>query len=605
MKKYILYCLSLLMLSVAPVAAQEDDSELMDAPRKEKPAKPRKQYPTRVVKGRVLNASTKAPISGAMVRVAEVDGYSALSRSDGTYEIKVPLFATSIEVSAPDRNMAKIGLVADENQRDVLLYPVAFSAEYTKGTNLTADESASDFRFSNAVSIEEEVQKHLGANVHITSRSGIPGLGSVMFMNGVNSLNINAQPLIVVDGVIFDQQYGRTTLHDGYYNNILTNISPADIESVTVVRNGTALYGAKGANGVLLVNTRRNHSMATRITASISAGVTLEPKFIDVMNASQYKSYASDLLQTTTTTIKDFKFLNEDPAYYYYPQYHNNTDWKELVYHTALTQNYSINVEGGDDVADYNLSLGYINNQSTLKYNTMSRLNIRFNTDIHLTDKFEIRFDASFANQTRNLRNDGAPENYNEGTPTSAAFLAYAKSPMLSPYTFASGRLSDSYVDVTDESYLDEALADYTNYNYKLANPLAVNEFGDAENKNRFENSMINLSVTPKFQFNKNLALSEHFSYNLVNTNEKLYIPLNGVPSYYVSSVNAYVNNEVRSMAGKQNSVMSDTRLDWSNRFAAHYLHLFGGARINWESYTMSSQLGYNTSSDKIPSISS
>ena len=64
--------------------------------------------------------------------------------------------------------------------------------------------------------------------------------------------------------------------------------------------------------------------MATRITASISAGVTLEPKFIDVMNASQYKSYASDLLQTTTTTIKDFKFLNEDPAYYYYPQYISN-----------------------------------------------------------------------------------------------------------------------------------------------------------------------------------------------------------------------------------------------------------------------------------------
>ncbi|MCP6082574.1 hypothetical protein NL341_26625, partial [Klebsiella pneumoniae] len=90
-----------------------------------------------------------------------------------------------------------------------------------------------------------------------------------------------------------------------------------------------------------------------------------------------------------------------------------------------------------------------------------------------------------------------------------------------------------------------------------------------AENKNRFENSMINLSVTPKFQFNKNLSLSEHFSYNLVNTNEKLYIPLNGVPSYYVSSVNADVNNEVRSMAGKQNSVMSDKRLDWNNRFAA------------------------------------
>ncbi len=592
------------MLSVAPVAAQDDDSEQLVVKR-EKNVKPRKQYPTRVVKGRVLNAATKAPVSGAMVRTAEVEGYSALTRSDGTYEIKVPLFATSLEISAPDRNPAKIGLVNGENQRDAMLYPATFSSEYSQGTNVTGDESASDFRFSNAVSIEEEVQKRLGADVHTTMRSGVPGIGGVMFMNGINSLNINAQPLIVVDGVIFDQQYSRTTLHEGFFNDILSNISPSDIESVNVIRNGTALYGAKGANGVILVNTRRNHSMATRITASLSGGVSLEPKFLDVMNASQYRSYASDLLSTTNTTIKDFKFLNEDPSYYYYPQYHNNTDWKDYVYRTAITQNYSINVEGGDDVADYNLSLGYINNQSALKYNSMNRVNIRFNTDIRLTDKFFIRFDASFANQTRNLRNDGAPENYTEGTPTSASFLAYAKSPMLSPFTFASGRISENYVDVVDESFLNEALADYSNYNYKLANPLAVNEFGDAENKNRFENSMINLSVTPKFQFNKHLALSEHFSYNLVNTNEKFYIPLNGVPSYYVSSVNAYVNNEVRSMAGKQNSVMSDTRLDWNSRYAAHYLHVFGGARINWESYTLSSQLGYNTSSDKIPSISS
>ena len=60
--------------------------------------------------------------------------------------------------------------------------------------------------------------------------------------------------------------------------------------------------------------------MATRITASLSTGVTLEPKFIDMMNASQYKSYAADLLGTSGTTITDFKFLNEDPSYYYYPK---------------------------------------------------------------------------------------------------------------------------------------------------------------------------------------------------------------------------------------------------------------------------------------------
>ena len=568
------------------------------------------QQATRVVNGRIIDAGTKSPVAGVLVRAAEVEGYSTLTDSAGNYTLAIPLTVSALEYSAPDRNLVKAGLSKGGQQRDVVLYPTSFSTDYRQGTDVAGTAVADNFRYSNAVSIEDEIQKHLGANVHVTTRNGTPGIGSVMFIGGLNSLNANAQPLIVVDGVIFDQQYGRTTLHDGFYNDILSNISPTDIESVQVLQSGTALYGAKGANGVILINTRRNHSMATRITANISGGVVLQPRFFDVMDATQYRSYASDLLKTTvsstnTTVSSTPKFLNEDPSYYYYQQYHNNTDWRDYVYRTALTQNYSINVEGGDDIADYNLSLGYINNQSTLKNNAMSRINIRFNSDIRLTQKLGIRFDASFANQTRNLRNDGAPDDYTEGTPTSAAFLAYAKSPMLSPWTFANGRISEGYTDIVDESYLDEALADYNNYNYKLANPLAINEYGDAENKNHFENSMINLAVRPTYRFNKHLALSEHFSYNLVNTNEKFYIPLNGVPAYYVSSVNAYCENEVRSMAGKQNSVMSDTRLEYTLHRTPVSLHLFGGARVNWESYTLSSQLGYNTSSDKMPSISS
>lgn len=559
----------------------------------------------REVKGCVVNGTTGRPIGGVLVSVAEIKGFSTLTEADGTYTLKVPEVATSLSFSSPDYNLSKAGLGKDTEQRTVRLYPSTFSAEYDATTHVNATGTASGFQFSDAVGIADDIQKRLGAQVHTITRSGTPGIGSVMFINGLGSVNSNAQPLIVVDGVIFDQQYGRTMLHDGFYNDILANISPTDIESVEVLRNGTALYGAKGANGVVLINTRRNHSMATRITASIAGGVTLEPKTFDVMDAAQYKSYASDLLQTTNTTLKDFKFLNELPTNYYLPQYSNNTDWKDLVYRSALTQNYSINVEGGDDVADYNLSLGYIDRQSTLKDNKMNRINIRFNSDIHITKKLDIRFDASFANQTRNLRNDGAPANYSEGTPTSTAFLAYAKSPMISPWTFSGGMIRDGYIDVADESYLDEALAAYSNYNYKLANPLAINEYGEAENKNHFENSMINLAVTPSYRFNSHLSLSEHFSYNLVNANEKFYIPRNGVPRYYVSSVNAYCDNEVRSMAAKQNSLMSDTRIDWQNRYDAHRVSLFGGVRFNWEDYTQIAQLGYNTTSDKMPAISS
>ena len=603
---HLLLIAALLCLPMS-VAAQDEDTTEEDVietlARKLMPKQ--KQYATRTVQGRVVDASTGNPLAGAMVSAADIDGYSALTEDDGSYTLKVPVFSTSVYVNMPDFNAVRMGLQPGEQQFEVKLYPQTLTPDYEKILNTRGDRTASNFAYTNAANIKEEVQKELGAQVYSITRSGTPGIGSVMFIQGLNSLNVNAQPLVVIDGVVLDQQYGRTMLHDGFYNDILTTYNASDIEKVTVMRNGTALYGAKGANGVILVQTKRSKSMATRITANVSAGVVFEPKTISVMDAEQYRSYASELLKTTNTRNRTFKFLKEDPDYYYYTQYHQNTDWKDFVYHTAMTQNYGINVEGGDAVANYNLSVGYINQQSTLKYNDMDRLNIRFNTDINLTNRFSIRFDASFANSTRDIRNDGAPKGYDEGTPTSPAFLAYVKAPFMSAYSYGMGRLSDSHYDIEEENYLSEALANYKNYNWKLGNPAAINVYSEAANKNRFENSMLNLSVIPSFQFTSHLSLSEHFSYNLVNTYETFYIPVNGTPSYYVSSIGAYRDNEVRSLASKQNSVMSDTRLDWGNRYGAHDIHLMGGARINWESYTMSSLLGYNTGNDKTPFMSS
>ncbi|MCR4919952.1 MAG: SusC/RagA family TonB-linked outer membrane protein [Prevotella sp.] len=600
MKKYILFGLSLLTAFPLATWAQDADDDEEQVSRKSF-SKKQAKYETRTVKGCVVDAASGKPLSGAIVSAYDIEGYSVLTEDDGSFELKLPVVASALSISAPDHNAALQGVVKDEMQPQVKLYPTTLAPDLRLGTNLRGDQQASDFGYTSAINIKDEVQKQLGAVAYTTTRNGTPGVGSVMFVQGLNSLNVNAQPLVVVDGVIQEQQYDRTLIHQGFYNDILTNINPADIEKVTVMRNGTALYGAKGANGVILIQTRRNKSMATRITANVSAGVSFEPKYYSMMGAEQYRGYVSELLKTTGTEIKDFKFLNEDPNYYYYAQYHNDTDWKKEVYRTALTQNYGINVEGGDDVANYNLSVGYTSAKSNMEFNDMSRLNIRFNTDIDLTYRFKVRFDASFSNLTRNIRDDGAPAGYDEGTPTAPSFLAYVKSPFMSPYTYGRGVLSDSHYDIDDETYLDEALANYPYYNYQLANPMALNEYGDAKNKNRFENSLLNLSVTPKFLFTRNLALQEHFSYTLVNTNEMYYIPVNGVPSYYVSSVNAWRDNEVRSLASRQESVYSDTRLSWNNRYGGHSIDLFGGVRIMWENYSMNNQLGYNTGSDKTP----
>lgn len=602
--RYIILGITSLMACSLNVSAQDVTAEEV-VKTASRLASSKRQYETRVVTGRVLEAATGTPVSGAMVSVAEMDGYSALTGEDGTYELKVPVFASSVTVKAPDFNLATMGLKGDVVQNDVRLYPLDFDADYTESVDVRADKVATDFSYSSAFNIKEEIQNQLGAYAYTTSYNGTPGVGSVMFIQGLNSLNVNAQPLVVIDGVVFDQQYGREMLHSGFYNDILGHINPADIEKVEVMRNGTALYGAKGANGVILIQTRRSTSMATRITATASVGVTTLPKHYSMMDAAQYRGYASELLGTTGTEITDFKFLNEDPTYYYYKQYHNETDWKEDVYRTAFTQNYGVNVSGGDDVAMYNLSVGYVLGESTLERNDFSRLNVRFNTDINFSNHFSLRFDASFSDQGRSIRDDGAPEGYDEGTSTAPSYLAYVKSPFLNPMSYGRGEFSKTHYDITDESYLDEALANYSNYNYQLGNPLALNEYADGDNKNRFETSLLNLSVTPKYEFNNHLSLSEHFSYNLVNNSEKYYIPVNGVPDYYVGSVNAYRQNEVRSLASKQESIMSDTRLDWHNRYGAHSISALAGVRINWESYTLNTQLGYNTGNDKTPFIHS
>ena len=590
-------CLSLLTIPVATRAQTTQAGSKQEAIQS--------KYPMRTIQGKVIDSATGEPLSGAIVHVQGIDGYSVLTEDDGSYEMKVPAFATSLYTNLPDYNPIIIGIKKGEKQNTIRMYNNVFQNDYSKQTNILCNHSTDNMEYSNALNAKDEIQKQLGAIAHTITRNGTPGVGSVTFIQGLNSLNANAQPLFVIDGVIIDQEYSRLMLHDGFYNDILTNINPDDIENITVMRNGTALYGAKGANGVIIINTRRGKSMATRITATLSTGVTFEPKFYSMMDAEDCRGYDSELLKSVNTNIADFKFLNTDQNYYYYKQYHNNTNWRDLIYRNGFTQRYGINVEGGDNVAGYNLSVGYTSTGSTLKDNDMNRLNIRINTDIKLLSNFKIRFDAAFANTTRDIRDDAAPQEYTDGTPTSPAFLAYVKAPFLSQYSYGHGEFSKSHLDINDENYLDEALANYSNYNYKLANPCAIDEYGEAENKNRFENSMLTLGVTPTFNIDKHLTLSDHFSYNLVNSNEKYYIPINGVPDYYVSSVNAYRENEVRSLYSHQNSIENDAKIEWNNRYNAHSIGAFAGVRMQIENYKLNSQLGYNTGSDKTPFMSS
>ena len=602
MKRYRFYCLALLMAGTLGGYAQEEAAT--DTVTAARPASPiKKNVKTRPVSGRVFAVTSGTPLGGALVSVSGYDGYSALTEEDGTYKLDVPEYATALKITAPDYNTVRVGINQSGKLRDVTMYSSAMRSAYGADDNILNTVVADKFDYSPSLNITSEIGDQLGANVRTISRGGTPGIGNFMMMNGINSLHSNGQPLVVIDGVIVDQQYDRTMIHDGFYNDILTSFNVNEIKSVKVMANGTAIYGAKGANGVILIETKRNTSLATKIDATVSAGITLLPKSLPVMSGSQFKTYASDLLKTTGTNLSEFQFLTSDPNNYYYNKYNNNTDWNDVIYREAFSQNYGISVQGGDEVASYFLALGYNGAQSVLEDNDVNRLNIRFNTDINMFKHLFIRFDASYSNVTRNLKDQGAPEGYNEGTVTSVNYLGLVKSPMLSPYAYSNGKISDVAFDNNDEDYLDQALASIGNVNYRLANPASINEYGTAQNKNYFENSYLNIAITPRWQFNKHLSLSSLFSYTLTNTNDKYYVPINGVPDYYVSSICLTVENEIRSLYSSQNSITSDTKIEWGNQYGAHSIDLLGGFRYMNDRYKVDTQLGYNTGSDKTPFI--
>ena len=577
MKKYIIS--AILLLVSMTMAAQEN---------------------SKTVTGQVVDAATKQPPVGVIVAAYDNDKYSAMTDEEGRYTLKVPDYVSSVQMRIDGYNFQQCAIA--DGVANGYLYNEAFTEFYKRKTDAIQSSEASGFDNTAEVSIDPFIAQRLGADVRSVARGGNVGLGNTLLMAGINSLNSNVQPLVVVDDVIMDMEYNRTTLHDGYFNNMLANLNVNDIESVQVLKNGTAIYGAKGANGVILIKTKRNKSMATKIDVTINGRYELIPRLPKMMGAEDYRLYATELLANKTLSLGQMKFLNNDPTYFYYNQYHNNTDWTDQVYKNAFSQNYGINVQGGDDIASYNLSVGYSLANSTLKKNDYSRFNMRLNTDINIAKGLDVRFDASYSDVDRSLFDDGAPSSVLSGVITSPGFIALAKSPFLSPYAYDNAGNPSHYLAEADD-YLEGMFQGRG----RLANPASILEFGDGNNRNSLGNRLIVFAITPKYEFNKHLTLSEHFALSLVNTNENYYLPIQGTPTFIVDGLDetSVLNNLVMSQASSLTAIQSDTRLAWKNQFGAHQLGLMGGLRYLNSAYKLTSQSGYNTPNDKAPKMSS
>ena len=567
--------------------------------------------PTISVQGIAIDAATKAPVAGVRIQTLNDNRYVAMTNDEGKFTIKVPTFATALFVQAPQYLSQQVAIIAGDEKQQVCISMLsdAFASMYENGTTITAANSfISD---GGGLSIDEEVTRKLGGDIRAIMHSGNLDQGAAMFIRGINSVNANAQPLVILDGVELDMQRSRESLHQGDIFNMLSTISPEDIGKVTVLKNATALYGARGANGVILIETKRGQSMATRIDAKLGVGWTFTPSYPTMMNATQYRNYAVEQLGTipevqnrigSSRDPLQFNFLNDSKDGYYYNTYHNDTDWSDYVYRTALTHNYSINVQGGDDIGMYNLSVAYIQTMKNVEATSYDRINVRFNTDIKLLQSLSTKFDMSFSRSNTNLFDDGIPADLNAGTITSPAFLALIKSPLLYPYQY--NKNINAFTSLLADA--DDLYSTLHDGNYSLANPLALIKNGQGERKNRNENTFFNVTITPTYEINNNWRVSSHFSYYLNRNSQAYYRPNLGLPSFAIENLGT-VYSKTASIFAKETNVLSNTHIDWDKKIGAHTIAATGGFRYTYFSYDgsdLTTQYSTQGKDDKNPTLS-
>lgn len=520
-----------------------------------------------MIEGKVIDAATLKPIAAAQISISDKN-VSAITDEQGKFSIKMTSRNDIMQVTAIGYDLREIA-VQGRNSLTVVLYRTGFSVfsrkiqDLTKLKNqleITSSTDAFDKPDKYAGNIADDIiRSAMGGNVRAVSRSGLSGMGANIFIRGVNSLNTNAQPLFVVDGVIWNQFDDVASIHGGYFSNPFDNIDVNDIASVTVLKDGTSIYGSKAANGVILIQTQRTNSMVTAIDFNVLTGFNNAPASLPMMGAEQHRVYASDMLGSmgyTPADLSNVGFLITDPANPAYNVYHNNTDWNKEVYRTGVIQNYLINVKGGDDKAKYYFSLGLTNNQGVVKSTDWTRYNVRLNGDFLLTNKIDLALNIGITRNERSLIDDGI--NYF----SSPTWMSKIKSPFVSPFEFT----------VFGEKTTNPARTDIFN----VGNPGALIRFSNNfQKKYRF-----NIGATPGYQITPDIKLQSQFDYSLYKTIEGHYVPELFTPIREIPN-KGFSKNRISSQVIRNTNIYSNTFLTYSKKWNVyHQLRAVAGLRF-------------------------
>lgn len=339
------------------------------------------------IKGHVVDARTGEPLIGATVTIKSTKLEGVVTDLDGNFLIEsnaeAPLTLKVKYIGYREQDVdvydfeepVEIALVDNANKMGEVVV-VAYGTQKRKALTGAVTTVKNDALLQTSTSFDNILGGAV-AGLDATASSGQPGSALNIRIRGGNSINGGNEPLYVIDGVLIYNNSDATTTGNSYAGsnfNPLASINPSDIESIEVLKDvsASAIYGSRGANGVIIVTTKNGKKGKLKVDYGFSLGISNVRKKLDLLDAQQwgdlYLELATDA-QKTATSVTPEAVAAWGKGY----------DWQSELFHTALTQQHQLSVSGGSDKERFLISGNYINQDGIVKGTDFSRFGGRIN----------------------------------------------------------------------------------------------------------------------------------------------------------------------------------------------------------------------------------
>ena len=365
-----------------------------------------------LVKGTVSDESGE-PIIGATVKVLGTNN-GTVTDFDGQFQLNVKAnaqlsisyvgYATE-KVAVNGKTNLKIVLKGDETVLNDLVVVGYGTMKKSDISGSVATINKEQMERKVPVNIAQALQG-AAAGVMVTNQDGAPGSKSAIRIRGIGTINGDAQPLYVVDGV----QVG----------NNADFVNPADIESIEILKDAsaTAIYGSAGANGVIMITTKHGQKGKMNIKITADLGIQTLPYKLNTLTGNDYARSIRE------SKANDGATLNNQIWAEAYDGKRNLIDWQDQMYRTSLRQQYGISANGGTEKTQYNFSLGYLQNKGIIVNTKYDRLTSRASVKSKINDYIEFGGDMNYMYSTVKGNNIGLGNNANLSSQRDIAQMA-------------------------------------------------------------------------------------------------------------------------------------------------------------------------------------